>query len=245
MTPDPDERLLGAWSTVAAPALVATIARSGVHWICLDAQHGEYDDRSLLDVCSRGIGVPLLVRVVSNDPARIGWALDVGASGVIVPTVENEDDAAKAATACRYPPDGTRSWGPLSTSYGDGDATDRPSRGVCCSVMIETAAGLDAVDRIARVDGVDELFVGPFDLALSLGTTVDDLLADRAETSPLSRVVSACRSTGRSPAAFAGTPAKAESLLDRGFRSVAVTTDTAALLSGVNRDLASVGMDGG
>ena len=102
--------------------------------------------------------------------------------------------------------------------------------------MVESALALSNVDAIAAVPGVDLLFVGPFDLALSLGTSVDDLLADA--DGPLSTVRRAAEGAGIAVAAFAGTPERAGVLRDRGYDCLAVTTDTAVLASGTETLLA-------
>jgi 2-keto-3-deoxy-L-rhamnonate aldolase RhmA len=91
--------------------------------------------------------------------------------------------------------------------------------------MIESAAALESVDEIAEVDGVDQLFVGPYDLSLTLGTTVPALLDDDSEASPLSRIVQAATAYGRTVGGFAGTPELAERFRERGIACVAVASD--------------------
>nr|WP_240894904.1 aldolase/citrate lyase family protein [Kineococcus siccus] len=217
-----------------SPAVAALLAASGVDWICLDAQHGEHDDASVLDVCSRRHdGVRVLVRPPSNDAAWIGRALDAGADGVVVPMVDSAADARAAVHACRYPPLGGRSWGPLGGLHARPvPAADAANRAVSVAVMVETAAALAVVDDIAATPGVDEVFVGPFDLSLTLGRDVDDLVADPAADAPLRRVVAACARAGVRAAAFGATADRSSALLDLGFTSVVVTTDAAALSLG-------------
>ena len=94
-----------------------------------------------------------------------------------------------------------------------------------CAVMIESAAALESVDEIAEVDGVHQLFVGPYDLSLTLGTTVPALLDDDSEASPLSRIVQAATAYGRTVGGFAGTPELAERFRERGIACVAVASD--------------------
>lgn len=228
--------LLGAWATLGEPRLTNELARAGLGWVGLDAQHGHFDDRALRDTLgSRTAGAaPMLVRVGAGDAALIGRALDAGADGVIVPLVSSVADAEAAVAASRYPPHGARSWGPLHGSQpvhspeGDGGRHDVP----LCSVMIETAGALDAVEAIATVPGVDLIFVGPFDLSLALGVDVDDLLSSRDGEDPLSRITRACTSAGIQAGAYAGTPERAALLAAAGFRWIAATTDTALLSLG-------------
>jgi len=219
---------------LASPAAAALLAGSGVDWLCLDAQHGEHDDASVRDVCTRrDARVPVVVRPPANDAAWIGRALDAGAAGVVVPMVDDADQARAAVAACRYPPLGGRSWGPLAGAYGGSAPGAREANAaVRVSVMVETAAALAAVDEIAAVPGVDEVFVGPFDLSLSLGRDVDELVADPAGDAPLRRVVAACERAGVRAAAFGATAERSAALLALGFRSVVVTTDVAALSLG-------------
>lgn len=224
----------GGWSILRTPGAALALAASGLDWICLDAQHGEHDDASVREVCRLLAGrVRVLVRPPSLDSAWIGRALDFGAAGVVVPVVDTPAQAAAAVAACRYPPAGRRSWGPLTGGYTE-PGTAPP---VTCSIMVETASALADVRRIAATPGVDELFVGPFDLALALGTTVDDLLAADAPEDPLPRIVSAAREHGRVASVFGGTAERSRRLVDLGFTSVAVTTDVLALGDGVRAAL--------
>ncbi|NAZ74565.1 aldolase [Kineococcus sp. T13] len=227
---------LGSWSLLRSPAAAATAAAAGVDWICLDAQHGEHDDASVREVCTllAGSGVPVHVRPPANDAAWIGRALDAGAAGVVVPLVEDAGEAAAAVAACRYPPHGRRSWGPLGGAYGRAVPSAREAR-ARCAVMVETAGALERVEAIAAVDGLDEVFVGPFDLSLSLGRDVEELVADPAPDAPLRRVVAACRRAGVVAGAFGVAPGHTRALLALGFTSVAYASDVSALGEGLAR----------
>jgi 4-hydroxy-2-oxoheptanedioate aldolase len=187
-----------------------------------------------------GTGASLVVRVPSVDPVWIGAALDAGAGAVVVPSVATTADAVLAARASRYPPAGDRSWGPFAPQWG-GAVLDpaAANAAVQCLVMIETAGALAEVDAIAATPGVDGLFVGPFDLAIALGTTVDALLKDLSSGSPLGEVVAAAGRHGILVAAFAGTPANAQRLRAHGIHCLAVTTDLAVVAEGVRTVLAS------
>jgi 4-hydroxy-2-oxoheptanedioate aldolase len=241
--------LLGAWAVLGEPRVTAELARSGVGWIGLDAQHGHFDDRSLRDTLGlRPSGAaPMLVRVAANDAALIGRALDAGADGVVVPLVDSVADAERAVAASHYPPAGARSWGPLNGSrpiHGPGSDSG-PHAVPLCAVMIETAAALDAVEAIAAVPGVDMIFVGPFDLSLALGLQPDDLLAAHAgEDAHLTRITRACTHAGITAGAYAGTPERAALLAAAGFEWIAATTDAALLSLGVGEVRRRVLSDG-
>jgi 4-hydroxy-2-oxoheptanedioate aldolase len=208
--------------------MVARLARLGFDWVCLDAQHGGYSRSEIIEV-ARGFPqgyAELVVRVPSCDFAAIGAALDAGAGAVIVPQIDSPAEARRAVAATFYPPVGERSWGQLGRIWGGATLTaEEANSSTTCAVMIESAAALESVEEIAAVDGVDQLFVGPYDLSLTLGTTVSALLDDDSEASPLTRIVQAATAYRRTVGGFAGTPELAERFRERGISCLAVASD--------------------
>jgi 4-hydroxy-2-oxoheptanedioate aldolase len=234
----------GIWAFTADVDLLRRLVAGGFDWVALDAQHGPVD-RQVLHAVGRALadaGAAFVVRVPAVDPVWIGAALDAGAAAVVVPSVSGRADAVLASRASRYPPEGDRSWGPFAPLWG-GTAPDpaTANAAVRCLVMVETVGALADVDAIAATPGVDGLFVGPLDLALALGTTVDAVLDDRSDAGPLARVVAAGRRHGILVAAFAGTPANAQRLRAHGIRCLAVTTDVAVVAEGLRTVLAADG----
>lgn len=226
----------GVWTFTADADLLLRLAKAGFDWVALDAQHGPVD-RAALHALGRTLA-PFGTRVVVRVPAAvapewIGAALDAGAEVVIVPSVTGHAEAVAAARASRYPPEGERSWGPFAPVWGrtalDPDAANAAVR---CLVMVETTGALADIDAIAATAGVDGLFVGPFDLARALGTTVDALLDDRSAGNALGEVVAAARRHGILVGAFAGTPGNARRLRAHGISCLAVTTDLAVVAAG-------------
>ena len=218
----------GVWCDDASPGMVARLARLGFDWVCLDAQHGGYSRSEIIDAARSfpAGAADLVVRVSSCDFAAIGAALDAGASAVIVPQIESAAEARRAVAATFYPPVGERSWGQLGRIWGGAALTaEEANSSTTCAVMIESAAALESVEEIAAVDGVDQLFVGPYDLSLTLGTTVPALLDDDSDASPLSRIVQTATAYGRTVGGFAGTPELAERFRERGISCVAVASD--------------------
>jgi 4-hydroxy-2-oxoheptanedioate aldolase len=226
----------GVWCIDATPGMVARLGGRGFDWLCLDAQHGTYGRRELIAAARTfpADGAELVVRAAVNDFAAVGEALDAGATTVIVPQVDSPTDAARAVAATFYPPRGGRSWGQFGVTWGrtpvePAALDDRTT----CAVMIESATALGAVESIAAVPGVGCLFVGPYDLSLTLGTTVDALLDDDAADAPLARVVAAGRDHGVTVGAFAGTTAYADRFAAHGITCLAVATDLGLLDAGV------------
>jgi 4-hydroxy-2-oxoheptanedioate aldolase len=211
------------------------IAAAGFDWMCLDQQHGLLDRGRVAEIL-RGIGddgPDIAVRVAALDAAAIGYALDVGATIVIIPMIEHADDARAAVNASLYPPRGRRSWGPISPLWmraapPAAEAHDRTR----VWAMIETRGALEQLDEILQVDGLGGVFLGPNDLSLALGTTLDALLADSGADAPLPRIVAACRRAGLTPGAYAADAERTARLAELGFEYIAVTTDVAIVDSG-------------
>jgi len=218
----------GVWCADASPSAVARLARLGFDWLCLDMQHGLYARTEIISAARSfpSEAAQLVVRVPSCDFVAIGVALDAGARAVIVPQIESAEDAQRAVAATFYPPAGGRSWGQLGGIWGGPTLTaEAANRSLTCAVMIESVDALVRVEEIAAVDGVDQLFVGPYDLSLSLGTTVQALLDDDSESSPLTRIVQTAAAYGRTVGGFAGTPELADRFRERGLTCLAVATD--------------------
>src|SRR5207247_943507 len=121
-------------------------------------------------VGSRRVETVPVVRVPCNDPATIMKALDLGAYGIIVPLINTADDAAKAVAACRYPPVGMRSSGPVrAVHYGGSDYLAKANDEIVVMAMIETKEGLANLDAICATKGLDAVYIGPADLSFALG----------------------------------------------------------------------------
>jgi len=155
--------VIGLWASIPSSLTAESAAAAGAEYVVVDQQHGAVEPDRLMAMLQAigGGGAAALVRVARLDTWVIGNALDLGAVGVIVPMVETAQQAARAVAACRHAPAGERSFGPLRPPD--------PSAAPLCLVMIETGAGLEAVEEIVRTPGLDGVYVGPTDLALSLG----------------------------------------------------------------------------
>ena len=182
-------RAIGLWASIPSALTAEAAALAGPDYVVADQQHGALDPTTLmamLQAIAAARSAPL-VRVARNDPFAIGQALDLGAHGVIVPMVESGEEAARAVAACRYAPAGTRSFGALRAGAGE-----RP----LCLVMIETRAGLENAAAIAATPGLDGVYVGPSDLALSLGLQPTIRLEHAPVLEALAVVHAACADAG-------------------------------------------------
>lgn len=158
------------WLSLGSVAMVELAARAKPDAIVIDMQHGLWERRDL--EAAIGIvpsSIPVIVRVAENSALSIGTALDAGAEGVIVPLIESAEEARRAVSYCKYPPHGIRSGGgvrPLQDFVSYVEAAED----IAVILMVETAQGVANVAEIAATSGVDMLFIGTGDLALSIGT---------------------------------------------------------------------------
>jgi 4-hydroxy-2-oxoheptanedioate aldolase len=223
----------GAWLTIPNPLSVELVALAGFDWVCVDLQHGLGGLEGLAPILQAvsGTGVTPLVRVPGNETWLIGRALDLGAAGVIVPLVESSEETARAVRACRYPPDGSRSYGPVRTA-GTGDDP-------LCVVMCETQEGVEHLADISRVSGVDGVYIGPRDLALSYGLDPGPKL-----DALVVRILATCREHGVPAGIQARSGPAARAYTEQGFAFAAVATDR-DLLARASRDelAAALGRD--
>jgi 4-hydroxy-2-oxoheptanedioate aldolase len=227
------EPSFGAWQCIPSGLSAEILARAGFDWILIDLQHGGAgwnDLLSLVQAIELGGALPF-VRIGWNDSAQIMRALDSGAAGIVVPMVSTAEDARQAAAATRYPPDGIRSFGPTRNFYD----TTRIDQRALCFVMIETEEGLANVDMIAATPGIDGLFVGTIDLALSLGRGLDAGL-DSVMLRAIDQVIESCARHGKVPGCVAIAPEAAETLADRGMRFLAIGADIGFLDQGAKRE---------
>lgn len=232
--------VLGAWSILPSPLTVELIARSGFDVLCIDTQHGPiaYDQLVTMLQVACAVGCPALVRVASHDPAELMHAIDAGAQGVIVPMVDDAQEARRVAGACRYPPAGYRSWGPLRPALGaPAQAADEANREVVVVAMIETQEGLRNAGEIAAVPGVDVLLVGPTDLAVTHGLTAGAYAGTDEHSALVRQVISAGNAHGVAVGNVCGGVEAARRWAGEGMRFLTVGSDLGWMVSGVRTEV--------
>jgi 4-hydroxy-2-oxoheptanedioate aldolase len=213
----------------------------GFDFVLQDHQHGLWDDYSGwlgFQAISRGPATPI-ARVNWNDFAAIGRLLDRGALGVVVPMVESAEAAHAAAQAMRYPPRGNRSFGPSLAQYHGADYAAWIDDEVLLMVQIESARAVERAEEILAVEGVDGCWVGPMDLARTMGIDMNTTQGVQAHDQALGRVLEACRKTGKFPGIFGGTVAATRRRLEQGFLFVTLD-DSAVIGTGVHEALRQV-----
>ncbi|WAH95637.1 HpcH/HpaI aldolase family protein [Arthrobacter sp. MMS18-M83] len=237
MTPAPMPSQLtnrfGAWLTFLDAHGIEVLSGSGFDWIGIDLQHGTATLDGLpglLRACEIN-RTPALVRTSGHSAAEIGRALDAGAAGVVVPMVESAVQAAAIAAACAFPPEGVRSSG-ASRSAIAAPSLLQPEGKVLCLAMIESAAGLANAEEIAETEGIDGIFLGPYDLALSLRASG---VTDPITLDAISHVLAVARRLGKLTGAFSGSAQLSGALRDADL--LAVDSDLAFLRSGAEAKL--------
>lgn len=238
-----DQTLLGGWLSIPAPFSAELMARSGFDWLCVDTQHGliGYQTMTAMLQAIAITGCPAVVRVPWNEPSGIMRALDAGAQGVVVPVVNTPDDARRAVSACRYPPDGIRSWGPVRAALGAASYTAASAnRTTTCIVQIETGQAVSHLDEILTVPGIDVAYVGPADLAVSLGHAPTFRAADMPNLPVIHEIRDKCLRAGVVPGIHCTDPQSVEYWREQGFRFITAGSDRGFMTRAASEDLATL-----
>ena len=222
------EPIVGLWSVIGGAETAELLASLGPDYVVADLQHGPVAEHQLPGVFAavRASGVAAFARVRSSSFADIGRPLDLGADGVLVPNIRGVEHAAEVMSYCRYGPLGARSIGRLSGG----------SEAPLCFLMLETAHALDQLDGILALAGIDGIYVGPADLALSLGRAGDN---DQKEMSQIiSSIVDRCVVARTPVGVHTNDGAAAAGYRRAGATIVTAATDSAVLRTSLHHELA-------
>jgi 4-hydroxy-2-oxoheptanedioate aldolase len=227
----------GGW--VVGPTIIGPeeFAAAGYDYVGFDIQHGYLDDADVALLLRRLEHVPIAtaVRLPSADPAPIGRVLDAGADAVIVAMIESGQQAVAAVAATRYAPAGVRSFGPLRASLGHDPAVHEERTSVFA--MIETARGLAALDEICAVPGLSGVYVGPADLAISLGGVPAEAWTEPTVLDAMVRIQDTAAAAGLVTGIHAGSGQRGKTLAEVGFRMLTLTSESQALRRGAAEHL--------
>jgi 4-hydroxy-2-oxoheptanedioate aldolase len=226
-----------------SPLVAEALAGSGVDFVMIDTQHGSWGpDATIAALAATAAGAATpMARVARNDFTLIGRLLDEGALGIVVPMVDTVADARAAADAARWPPRGRRSWGwARAARYGD-DYADRIGDEVFIAVQIESITSVENAEAILSVPGIDGFWLGPADLALSMGIHPGQAAGDERHARAVERALQAARNTGKIPG-FAGvSPEHALHLAKQGFQFLTAGGDTSFLLEAARAGAKALG----
>jgi 4-hydroxy-2-oxoheptanedioate aldolase len=230
-------QIWGGW--VVGPTIIGPeeFAQAGYDYVGFDVQHGYFGDADVALLLRRLEHIPIAtaVRLPSADPAPIGRVLDAGADAIIVAMIESAEQAAAAVAATRYAPAGVRSFGPLRASLGQ-DPAGLEAR-ASAFAMVETAQGLSALDEICAVPGLSGVYVGPADLAISMGYGPADAWTNTAVRDAMVRIQATASAAGLVTGIHAGAGKLGKAMAEMGFRMITLTSESQALRRGAAEHL--------
>jgi 4-hydroxy-2-oxoheptanedioate aldolase len=230
---------IGLWSTIPSPFVCELIGSAGYDWVLLDTEHTPTDVPLMLHQLQAvaaaqpapgALPTHAVVRPAWNDPVLIKRYLDIGAQTLLLPFVQNAEEARAAVRAIRYAPEGIRGMGGSTRASNFGRTADYVARAageLCLLVQVETAEALEQIEAIAAVDGIDGIFIGPSDLSASLGHPgqARHPEVNRAIDDAIRRI----RACGKAPGILMVDEPRARECLELGAQFVAVALDTILL----------------
>jgi 2-keto-3-deoxy-L-rhamnonate aldolase RhmA len=218
----------GAWLMSGAPSTAEAMGCAGFDFLVVDMEHVPIDTPQMVDILRAIAGTPAspVTRLPWNDTVMVKRALDAGAQTLMFPFVQDALEAARAVAATRYPPSGERGVAAVHRASRYGNVTDylgRAAAEICVAVQVETVAAVDRMAEIAAVPGVDSVFVGPGDLAASMGQLGNIGHAD--VQAKLAQAAAEARRLGKPCGIIGGNPEMAARFVDYGYSWVAVSSD--------------------
>jgi len=230
------EQLIATLITLPAPELAEVCADAGFDWLFLDAEHGSLDLPAIQRIAqAAGDRCPLVVRVPAIEEVWIKKVMDVGVAGLMIPQVNSSLDAAAAVRRSKFPPSGVRGVGVARANRYGATLSEYLAEANSHSAVIVQVEHIDAVrnlEQILDTDGVDAVFVGPYDLSASMGRA--GLIGDPEVQAAIAHVRQVCLGRKFPMGIFAGDAAAARQALDQGFTLIAVGADV-MLLAGAAR----------
>ncbi|MFQ5933261.1 MAG: HpcH/HpaI aldolase/citrate lyase family protein [Dehalococcoidia bacterium] len=221
------------WVTTPDPYMAEILAHVGFDALVLDMQHGMGigPDRAVqwLQAVSTTDTVPM-ARIPWNEPVYSQWVLDAGAYGVIVPLVNNKEEAAKAGMSCRYPPIGFRSIGPNRINlYAGDDYSLHANDEIVCLVMVESKDTIPNLEEMAQAPGIDGFYIGPSDLAISMGVSPAEYAKSEEHAAACQKVLDVARAHGLVAGAHCKSPEEVLKRFEQGFMMCPAASDSGLL----------------
>jgi len=230
---------VGFWLTLASPSVTEIAAGAGFDWVLIDMEHTSNNLADVVDhlraVAAGGDAEPA-VRVPGNDPVLVKRLLDCGARSLMFPNIQTAEEARRAVASTRYPPHGMRGFAGSSRATAFGRFPNYPtlaSADICVILQIESPQAVDAIPEIATVDGVDCIFIGPNDLAASMG------FLGQAKDPEVKKIILVALDRIQRAGGYAGLlnydEAEAKSMFEAGFGMIAVGGDTVTMARGTEK----------
>lgn len=224
---------LGTWLMSGASSTAEAMGRAGFDWLLVDQEHVPLDERGTFASLQAiaGTRAVAVVRLAANDPVMIKRALDLGAQTIMVPFVDTAEEAQRAVSHAKYPPQGTRGFAAVHRASGYGTAKDygrRANDSVFTIIQLETPKAVAALEEIAAVEGVDALFLGPGDLSANMGH-IGNIMHPEVQA-VIADVAAKCRKLGIPCGIVGPTPEVVSRFVAMGYDFVAVASDMGMLM---------------
>ena len=221
---------LGPFMNCSYGAFIEAAGLAGFDYAIIDTEHGPLSIETAEDLCraAQGAGLAPIVRVRANEPSLIQRALDIGSAGVQVPQIETSDDAEAVVRSARYAPLGRRGLSYYTRAgdyaiHGTTGVTDALNREQLVIIHVEGVRGLENLDGILAVDGIDVVFLGPYDLSQSFG--IPGQVNDPRVVEGMEEATRRIRAAGRWAGTFAADPATAQRWIDLGVQYISLGVD--------------------
>ena len=230
--------VVNGWLAIPSSLSAETMSHQGYDSLTIDQQHGIVDYSAAVPMLQAisTTGVVPMTRVPWLDPGYIMKMLDAGAYGIICPMINTREQCETLVGACRYAPEGFRSFGPLrALMYAGADYQPNANKTVLALAMIETKTAMENLDDILSTPGLDGIYIGPSDLGLSLGGPVKLDQTDPKIFSAIETIFAATKRHGVAPGIHCGSPEYARKMIDMGFQLVTVMSDNTMLDAAAKR----------
>jgi 4-hydroxy-2-oxoheptanedioate aldolase len=237
-------KFVNGFCSIPSPIVAELLARQGFDSLAIDLQHGLIDYQTSVAMLQAvaAAGIPSICRVPWNDPTPVMKALDAGFEAVICPMINSRVEAENFASYTRYAPRGIRSFGPTRSvnvfgpSYGKA-ANDQ----VVAFAMIETAAALNNLEEILTVPEIDGIYIGPSDLALSLGFAPSIVVTEQKVIEAIEHIRAATKRKNKFAGIHCSDGATAAQMLDRGFDLATASSDIRMFVGAAQEELKAAG----
>lgn len=242
---------VGTWLSLPSPQAAEYLAQLGFDWLVCDTEHNPMDIgvTALMFAAMARTGTAPMVRIPGNTTENIKRVLDAGAWGIVAPMVNSRAEAEAIVGACKYPPEGHRSvgGGRHAISFGTDAGTyyANANREICVVLQIEHIDGVEHAGEILSVPGVDACFIGPNDLAASMGLPLAMESDNPRVVEAVEHVRATCRQHGVAPGIHTSGPAAANRRIGEGFQFVAVASELRFMLAGAREVIDGVTLPDG
>lgn len=241
--------VVNGWCSIPSSFSAEVMAHQGFDSICIDMQHGLVDYQvavTMLQAISTTAVIPL-TRVPWNDPARLMKVLDAGSYGVICPMINTQEQAEALVSACKYPPMGIRSFGPIRAKYyggggthGGGDYHEYANEETLVIPQIETVEAIENLDTILQVPGISAIYIGPSDLAMALGRQPRAGQKDAVVIEARQKILEACKRHGLPAGIHTPSSTVALEMINQGFQLTTIASDDRFLMTKAREEVTTM-----